>query len=1693
MKRLLLLLVLGFPSYLFAQPFGNEWIDYGQRYYKIPVWEDGVYRITFEDLANAGIAISGINPQHIQMFVNGEPLPIYVHGEEDGVFNASDYIEFTGRRNDGRRESVLFPSEDAHANRDYSLYNDTLYHFLTWSDQGGQPRIITETDTQFENYSPATYVWKESRILYTNNYYQGELDAFGVSVPFYTEGEGWMSGRFGFPGGSISLTANVPTPLVYTEAGAPDARAESISAGTSNAVSTGENNHHLQIRFGSGSTLAVNHLFSGYKLNRFEFDIPNSSLGTSVTPIIHQVQNSLGVPSDYQAVAKVSILYPHEPNAAGENHFRFRYALNPTQNKTRFDFENVAGTNPVVYTMSTPARRIPGTTAGGVRQFLIPNSIAEDEFDCFLVTDGSIRSVPPLQVAGNNGFFTNFGQTQVDSAYLIVTEASLLASAQNYANYRQARFNTVLTDIDELYDQFGYGVNKSGLAVRNYCNYLLNTWSAPPQYLLLVGKSVREAREGNSPGARENPAFFARNLVPSLGYPSSDNFITAGLGTTTLEPAVRTGRISARNVQEVDWYLQKVQAFEAQPHAEWMKNVLHFGGGANTTEQQNFAGFLNNYRTIVQDSSFAGTVTTFLKDNSEPIQFNVSQEITELIETGTSLLTFFGHATADGFDQSIDNPENFDWNGRHPLLLGNSCFTGDFHGPGYGSTSERFTIMNGKGVIGFIASVKLGFAPYLNLYSRKFYEHLSLLNYGGTVGDHMRRTVRDIQFSLGSTPNLFMINTCLGKSLQGDPAIVLNSWPLPDLSVSESDIFFTPENITAEIDSFDIHVVVTNLARGTNQPFNVTVEHKTPEGAPDSVYVRNLPGLLFKDTVRIRLPIDAQFGLGLHTFDVSVDLPENAVEELPGFDVINNRVLGVELLISNGGIVPVYPYPYAVVGNPNVTLLSSTGNPVAEESVYRLEIDTTDTFNSPLLQTTEITQTGGVVEWTPSLAYPDSAVYFWRARDTGTDEGEDIGWRESSFQYIPEETGWGQAQIFQFKNNNFFQTEFNREERQIDFFTGTVRLTNRVMGNNQGNPNANEIILNATILEYGACFLTPSIHLAVIDPVTFEAWGTDAQGQNPQNNFGNANAGNNCRDRVEYHFVFRQNNPAQMQSLADLLLGDQIPDGWYVVLYPIRTVNYSDWDNTPDIYTAFQSLGAQQIGAPDAMDNVPYSLVARKGDPAWASEMYGTSPQDTVIHVVDIPASGTDGIVRTRRIGPAQSWGTASKRTFSLDDAPGDTTQIRIIGVKSDGTETPVPGTEFDPNGPDEIDLSALISADEYPFLRFEARLRDNVFATPEQIRRWHVLYDPVPEAAVAPNIRFAFNAKTLQQGEEGLFSVAVKNISEFDMDSLLVNYWIEDGQRNRIPIDYPRQGPLLAGAELIDTVTFDTRNLRGSNALWIEVNPIDRSTGIPDQPEQTHFNNLMRVPFEVETDEINPILDVTFDGIHIINGEVVSPVPEILITLKDENPFLLMDEPADTAFFKIFVARPGGEFERVFFAAHTGQHFIDFIPAADERNKPKILYRPTFNNDGKHRLLVQASDKSGNASGSIDYRIDFEVINRSTITEVLNYPNPFTTSTQFIFTLTGTAVPDEFKIQIITVSGKIVKEITQAEFGPIRIGRNMSQYRWDGRDEYGDRLANGVYLYRVVARLNGENIELRDGGASQHFNRGFGKMFLMR
>jgi hypothetical protein len=113
----------------------------------------------------------------------------------------------------------------------------------------------------------------------------------------------------------------------------------------------------------------------------------------------------------------------------------------------------------------------------------------------------------------------------------------------------------------------------------------------------------------------------------------------------------------------------------------------------------------------------------------------------------------------------------------------------------------------------------------------------------------------------------------------------------------------------------------------------------------------------------------------------------------------------------------------------------------------------------------------------------------------------------------------------------------------------------------------------------------------------------------------------------------------------------------------------------------------------------------------------------------------------------------------------------------------------------------------------------------------------------------------------------------------------------------------------------------------------------------------------------------------------------------------------------------------------------------------------------GFHSLKIKAWDVLDNSS---EYILEFNVVKDEelVLSHVLNYPNPFTTKTQFWFEHNRPGQNLQVKVQIFTVSGKVVKTIKQT----INDAGNRSfEVEWNGRDEYGDKLARGVYLYRLT------------------------------
>jgi hypothetical protein len=364
----------------------------------------------------------------------------------------------------------------------------------------------------------------------------------------------------------------------------------------------------------------------------------------------------------------------------------------------------------------------------------------------------------------------------------------------------------------------------------------------------------------------------------------------------------------------------------------------------------------------------------------------------------------------------------------------------------------------------------------------------------------------------------------------------------------------------------------------------------------------------------------------------------------------------------------------------------------------------------------------------------------------------------------------------------------------------------------------------------------------------------------------------------------------------------------------------------------------------------------------------------------------------------------------------------------------------------------------------------------------------PAPEGAVNPAQYFAMK-DTLDVGEPLQFKMAFKNVSDYRFsDSIKVKAVVIDknGTSHNIPAWKQRiLGPTPDTINI--SYPIDTRQVTGGNTLYVEVNPDS------DQPELYHFNNFFYRSFYVRPDSISPLLDVTFDNVHILNHDIVSSKPTILVKLKDESKWFVLD---DSSNLRIQVRYPDGSLHPYSFRTDT----LQFVPASRQvpttNNSASAIFKPYLPVDGEYQLMVSGKDMSQNRAGAMQYEVAFQVFNKPMISNMLNYPNPFTTSTAFVFTLTGSEVPQNLKIEVLTVTGKIVREITKDELGPLHIGRNVTEFRWNGTDQYGEKLANGVYLYRVVTNLNGKTLDKytsNDDNTDKYFQKGYGKMYLMR
>lgn len=1649
--------------------YGNEWLDFSRTYYRIYVAEDGIYRIGYQTLAEAGFPVGQAPAAEWRLYAFGQQVPLFT--TTDGLFGPQDFIEFFGEKNRNFLDRHLLENPaEPELNPSYSLFNDTAAYYLVWEPHTPAFRY-TVLSNDLSNTPPAEpYCWWTSGYTYDKVLFKRQI---GPEIQY-----SWFSGEgFGtFPESVFAV--NIDAPHRYADG--PPARLS-----VRYACGLGAHRQRLTLN----DSLLREDEFSGWQVVQADHFVPVSALKNNN---LVRLASAIGG-SDRNSVASVYLRYPRL--------FDFGYAAraefwveNPTVRKyieiVAFDASG-SGDAPVLYDVVNRTRMVTELSGGRVKAVLPP---VFKERRLWLVNPEkgvfTVKHVRPIR-------FRDYSSEAAD--YVILSHPAFFADpAQGnanpvaaYADYRRSPagggHQVLVVDVNDLYEQFAYGVRYHPLAVRNFIHYARKHWAVPPKYLLIVGKGLDYDRFRRPDEQRllADSLFF----VPTYGSPGADMlFGMEGKGLS--KPLLAVGRLAVVRPAQIWAYLDKVREHElvqvtAPQTVEgkaWMKRVIHNSGGL-AAETAIIRAYTQTMADIISTNRIGANVHTFYKTSNDPIQLSSYEQMLDLINGGISMWMIFGHSSAFAVDFDIGTPNAYNNKGRYPLMMIMGCFSG-LCSTFQPSIGEQFVLAPERGAIAYFASVYFSYSDALFLFGKRFYERLGGGDYGQPVGVVLNNTIADLRRS--TNPGLIAL--LHQNLLQGDPAVRLHHYPGPDYVIDPRSARIEPNPAALEKPGVKVEFDIVNLGENTPATLPFRVEQRLPDGTLVERRVDSTEAPAFRKRLQIEIPT-AGSQVGQNRVLIHLNYSQTVAEQ-PQAALFNNQIEddmgipGLPLFFFANDVAPIAPDDYAIVRQNPPTLWASTLNPQAPVQRYLFELDTLETFDSPWRRSEAIAHSGGAIAWRPPVLLRDSTVYYWRvARDTLQDGA--IPWRQRSFVYIPQsKPGWNQSHFGQWAKNDFIHMKARDSTRRLEFVPSVGFLSMNVAYRNRDKfPGMQNAYYEGFFGDAGfnGQGLLHGVAIMLQDP------NTGRYVPNPPNS-----AYNNHPTRTRSFFSFNTQDSLQRISLMHFL-EYVVPDNFivgFLALHPWNdTIGYAPRRWAADSITygknLFQILEAQGAKEVRSLVNYttgphPYGFIYQKNNPLFDAV-------DTVVYHVDsvinlrrtFQARWSVGQWETPPIGPARSW-SQLLWAHELPDNPSDEVMLSVLAVRDGQPDS----TLLTLSGVYERSL-ADISAQMFPRLRLRFSTRDTLLRTAVQPRFLRVLYEPLPEGALYPLAHFSWHADTLQQGEPGRISIAFVNVSPSDFDSLLLRGRFEhaDGQGR----DYARRlRPLPSGDTMHLELRFDTRARSGPHRLALEVNPG------PDQPEQYLFNNTWTRTVWIDRDVRNPLLDVTFDGIHIADGDIVSPKPVIVAALRDENPYLAL---TDTSALTLQWQGPDGVLRRLYFNDPAVQFFPADSAQLPKKNRARVEWRPTFTQDGEYRLMVNGRDASGNAAGQLNYAVRFRVVTRSALSNLLNYPNPFSTHTCFYYTLTGAEVPIHFRLQILTVSGRVVREVTEAEFGPLRPGTHRSDFCWDGRDQHGDPLANGVYLYRIIAkRADGSDFDLWENTAIDgFFQKGIGKMVLLR
>ncbi len=1644
----------------------SRWYNPNKEYFKIYLNKKGVYRIKYDDLLAAGLDETiTIDSKKLELFCNGVKIPIDVFTKKDSLFSKGSYLQFCGYP----------PTPTPYAK--LNIYNNTNVYWLSYqADSVGY---------QFKNITGKPLVWGKSFV--TNKrllHYERDTIYERLGYADNSNRDYWFWGKASGENGTAQEA------FFYTFPTPPKMNTDSVYIKlrvSMHGLTTGVHKADIMLT----SQPVGSKSWTGQQEAIFETTFKLGEIG--IFP-----QNTFQVfakgefERDEIRINWFELEYWQYNEVNGESYIFT--APNNTFGKTLFIVYRWTADTMLVY---IPDRgevirdsRVTHNQWDNVE--FVDQVYLQHEYFCvslnaFLTPDSIRKNV------NSDLYNTNQG-----ADYIIITHPKFTEVANKLALYRSNNLTgftnprVKVVNVMDIYNEFSSGL-MDPFAIREFIKHAYFNWQRPaPSYVVLLGDMSYDYRK-IFPTSREN-------FIPSIPYQSfkygqavADNMFVAVDGVDVI-PDISIGRISIETVAEGEAIINKMINYPLDKTKEWRQRVNLYSAGQSASDE-NYFRF--NDENQMLDNNFINlkgysTYKVYAFPNKpEYSQFiGGTPEMKNGFNEGAIITNFFGHGGGYQWDLFFLNDHIYQLTnfGKPTFITSITCYTAHFDNQDV--FGEQFIKVPEKGAIGFWGHTGITFWPQGKSLNAKLFSQI-FNNKVFVVGDAIRYAKAD--FPNGMT-GLDADHIAL-LTLLGDPAVDLAFVRKPDFKMLSENIDFEPDYPLVN-DEVKIKLKVINL--GTVFP-NDSVSVKITLSSADTTYtlpVKYMQSFGELDSISFYWKPNKA---GLYTVKANInnvnsideeDLSDNeAAKNIAVYNVKETNIISPE----NGAILNT-KRPKFIIADPSIYL--------NKNYTYFIEIDTSINFTNPMYKSPELTGNLGITEWSPSTDLKNG-VYFWRSRIKDVEQAP--YWsnlstflitdnKDSASYYI------SSKQLKLFNTNNIYyhddlqslvlnlsklppkpsNSKFIEDiyPDSVDglqsytaittdgkyFYIGHIAyyggptLIHKFGTGNDGTEKGKYygVVSNQTLKLWHSLFYldnnlyscetdpnklirlnlsTSSIDTIIVEDGFLDLYSCKVKvGAFVLKTDGNLIYNISVKDSVgQSRYTIRRFDPNNnfKKYKDDLVFTGTSFDGFtdffvyekYAFVYEnfmsgfMRRLNMETGEfEDADWLTYYPFQGYYGWTYDKVNDNV-YATVYKTGKTPKISKFAGSYFQ-------------TFGNAVSPEVSNVKKW----KKAEYFVNSNGSNGNY-FVSLEGFNTFTNTWVTISD-SVASTVFLDTL-NAEKYKSLRFRFFFSDTSRAVtnPLEIKWVKFYYEGLPEIQIS-NASLSFSPDSLMQGFPITMNFMTKNYGSSVADSVRFDFILNN---SGVPLYSTK---LKIPADSVGKISYNinTSPLLFNNKVKVEGHVLGR--------EKYTFNNIGSNSFYVSRDSINPTFTIRFDGEEIINGDIISAKPVILMTLKDNSPL-----PLDSTYFYVYHNN-----------VQVSKDSLRFSYTPYPNSTAYLTWNPTLR-DGTHYLEVLARDASLNYFDTTTYKIWFVVKNKNEIREIFNYPNPFNDGTYFTFNMTGTKKPEEIKIKIYTMAGRLIKNL-EIPTEPLKFGFN--KFYWNGKDEDGDEIGNGVYFYKIIITEDG-------------------------